>query len=112
MTLSVFGLSCCYNYSVVFMAASQVFTLPESVLEPACSREQHASSYKAAVDQHIQTEVTQIHSEPAVEESQDAVSRLSLQASTYKPEHKLALEGLLSSVKTLTAKQDMLHTLR
>ncbi|MCI4393219.1 hypothetical protein PGIGA_G00154840 [Pangasianodon gigas] len=90
----------------------QVFTLPESVLEPVYSREQPGSSYKAAVDQHIRTEVTRGHGEPAVEETQDAVGRLSLQASTYKPEHKLALEGLFSSLKTLTAKQDMLQILR
>lgn len=91
---------------------SQVFTLPESVLEPVYSREQPGSNYKAAVDQHIRTEVTRGHREPAVEESQDAVGRLSLQTSTYKPEHKLALEELFSSLKTLTAKQDLLHTLR
>ncbi|KAK3509915.1 hypothetical protein QTP70_019394, partial [Hemibagrus guttatus] len=92
----------------------QVFTLPESVLKPVCSREQPSSSasYKAAVDQHIRREVTRGQGEPAVEESQDALGRLHLQASTYKPEHRLALEGLFSSLKTLTAKQDMLHTLR
>lgn len=102
------GLSCPHSCSVVFTAVSQVFTLPASVLEPACSREQPGSSYKAAVDQHIRTEVTRGHGELAA----DAVSRLSLQASTCKPEHKVALEELFSSLKTLTAKQDMLHTLR
>ncbi|XP_026802552.3 cytoplasmic tRNA 2-thiolation protein 2 [Pangasianodon hypophthalmus] len=90
----------------------QVFTLPESVLEPVYSHEQPGSSYKAAVDQHIRTEVTRGHGEPAVEETQDAVGQLSLQACTYKPEHRLALEGLFSSLKTLTAKQDMLQILR
>lgn len=96
------------------MDVSQVFTLPESVLEPVGSREQPSSSasYKAAVDQHIRSEVTRAQGEPAVEESQDALGRLHLQASSYKPEHRLALEELFSSLKTLTAKQDMLHTLR
>lgn len=96
----------------MFVAVSQVFTLPESVLEPVYRREQPGSSYKAAVDQHIQSEVTQGHGKPTVEESQGALGQLSLQASTYKLEHKLALEGLFSTLKTLTAKQDMLHTLR
>ncbi|KAF7687911.1 cytoplasmic tRNA 2-thiolation protein 2 [Silurus meridionalis] len=90
----------------------QIFTLPESVLESVCSREQVGSSYKAAVDQHIRTELIWAHEEPPLEESQDAVAQLSLQASTYKPEHTLALEELFSSLKTLTAKQDMLNTLR
>lgn len=113
----------CYYFSCVWVGAaltaaascrvaSQVFTLPRSVLEPACSREQPGSSYKAAVDQHVRTEVTWGRGEPAEEESQDAVSRLSLQALLCDPEHRLALEGLFSSLKTLTAKQDMLHTLR
>ncbi|XP_026988805.1 cytoplasmic tRNA 2-thiolation protein 2 [Tachysurus fulvidraco] len=92
----------------------QVFTLPDSVLEPVCGREQPCSStsYKAAVDQHIRREVTRCHGEAAVEESKDALGRLCLQTFAYKPEHKLALEGLFSSLKTLTAKLDMLHTLR
>lgn len=96
------------------MDVSQVFTLPESVLEPVGSCEQPSSSasYKAAVDQHIRSEVTRAQGESAVEESQDALGRLHLQASAYKPEHRLALEELFSSLKTLTAKQDMLHTLR
>lgn len=100
----------------MFLSVSQVFTLPESVLKPVYKCEQpcssSSSSYKAAVDQHIRNEATRANEEPAVEESRDALARLNLQASTYNPEHKLALEGLFSSIKTLTAKQDMLHTLR
>ncbi|KAI5619767.1 cytoplasmic tRNA 2-thiolation protein 2 [Silurus asotus] len=99
-----------FSYHIVPL--EQIFTLPESVLKSVCSREQVGSSYKAAVDQHIRTELTRAHEEPSLEESQDAVARLSLQASTYKPEHTLALEELFSSLKTLTAKQDMLNTLR
>ncbi|TSK20075.1 Cytoplasmic tRNA 2-thiolation protein 2 [Bagarius yarrelli] len=92
----------------------EVFTLPESILESVCSQEQPCSSfsYKAAVDQHIRTEMSRGHGKSAVEQSEEALSRLSLQTSTITPEHKLALEGLFSSLKTLTAKQDMLHTLR
>ncbi|KAF5895559.1 cytoplasmic tRNA 2-thiolation protein 2-like [Clarias magur] len=99
-----------FQYHIIPL--EQVFTLPESILEPVRSREQPSFDYKAAVDRHIQTELTRSRGTSGVEESQDAMGRLNLQTSTYKPEHKPALEELFSSLKTLTAKQDMLHTLR
>ncbi|KAL7830938.1 hypothetical protein SRHO_G00304400 [Serrasalmus rhombeus] len=91
----------------------QVFGLPDSVLEPvSCSPEGSGLSYKAAVVQYIQqNEVKQRHSESAGEEAQDAMARLSVH-SQYGPEHRQALERLFSSLKTLTAKEDMLQTLR
>ncbi|XP_036440318.1 cytoplasmic tRNA 2-thiolation protein 2 [Colossoma macropomum] len=100
-----------FPYHVVPL--EQVFSLPDSVLQPvSCGPERSGLSYKAAVDQYIQqSEVKQRHSESAGEEAQDAMARLSVH-SQYGPEHRQALERLFSSLKTLTAKEDMLQTLR
>ena len=83
------------------------------MLEPvSCGLERTCLSYKAAGDQYIQqSEVKQRHGESAGEEAQDAMARLSVH-SKYGPEHRQALERLFSSLKTLTAKEDMLQTLR
>ncbi|CAM4532551.1 hypothetical protein PO909_023204 [Leuciscus waleckii] len=86
----------------------QVFGLPSSVLVPVTSDpDQSNPSYKHAVDQYIREE-----QKLTVEDKTSAVARLSLEDSAYPPEHKLALESLFSSLNTLTAKEDMLHTLR
>ncbi|XP_072527107.1 cytoplasmic tRNA 2-thiolation protein 2 isoform X2 [Salminus brasiliensis] len=97
-----------------YMASlEQVFGLPGSVLEPVSgSAQRPGCSYKAAVDQYIQQrEGKQKHEEAAVEEAQDALTRLGVH-SQHSPEHRVALERLFSSLKTLTAKEDMLQTLR
>ncbi|XP_026863156.2 cytoplasmic tRNA 2-thiolation protein 2 [Electrophorus electricus] len=101
-----------FPYHIVSL--EQVFSLPNSVLEPvSCGPERPGSSYKAAVDQYLQQkEVNQRQGQLATEEAQDAVAHLSVQASQVSPEHKQALEKLFSSLKTLTARQDMLQTLR
>uniref|UniRef100_A0A4W4GZ13 Cytoplasmic tRNA 2-thiolation protein 2 n=1 Tax=Electrophorus electricus TaxID=8005 RepID=A0A4W4GZ13_ELEEL len=100
-----------FPYHIVSL--EQVFSLPNSVLEPvSCGPERPGSSYKAAVDQYLQQkEVNQRQGQLATEEAQDAVAHLSVQASQVSPEHKQALEKLFSSLKTLTARQDMLQTL-
>ncbi|XP_051565199.1 cytoplasmic tRNA 2-thiolation protein 2 isoform X2 [Myxocyprinus asiaticus] len=83
-----------------------VFSLPTSVLVPLSSDpDQSNPSYKLAVDQYIKQDL-------AEEAAAGAVSQLSIQDSVYSPEHKLALERLFASLKTLTAKEDMLQTLR
>ncbi|XP_062845955.1 cytoplasmic tRNA 2-thiolation protein 2 isoform X2 [Trichomycterus rosablanca] len=97
-----------FPYHVVSL--EQVFTLPPSVLESVRGGEKPSSDYKAAVDRHIRAERQQGRAEPPVEESRGARGRLG--TSAYTPEHRVALEGLFSSVKTQTAKEDLLHTLR
>ncbi|XP_067308043.1 cytoplasmic tRNA 2-thiolation protein 2 [Pseudorasbora parva] len=83
----------------------QVFGLPTSVLVPGVSDpDQSNPSYKQAVDQFIRDRQKL---------NEEEVARLSVEDSVlYSPEHNLALERLFSSLKTLTAKEDMLQTLR
>ncbi|KAK7175693.1 hypothetical protein R3I93_000072 [Phoxinus phoxinus] len=84
----------------------QVFVLPSSVLVPVTPDPDPSSpSYKHAVDQYIREHKLAEEDEPS------AAARLRVEDS-YPPEHKLALESLFSSLNTLTAKEDMLHTLR
>ncbi|RXN17680.1 cytoplasmic tRNA 2-thiolation 2 isoform X1 [Labeo rohita] len=86
----------------------QVFSLPTSVLVPGTSDPDPSNpSYKQAVDQYIKEKQTLTDENVA-----SAVAKLSIEDSSYSPEHKLALERLFSSLKTLTAKEDMLQTLR
>lgn len=82
----------------------QVLHLPNSVLVPVPSpAAQPASAYKAAVDHFIQTDTShtvssETHADPSMKHIQDSDTRL--------------LQRLLDSAKTLTAKEDLLHTLR
>lgn len=64
-------------------------------------------SYKQDVDQYIKENQTLTE-----ENAASAVAQLSIEDSAYSAEHKLALERLFSSLKTLTTKEDMLQTLR
>jgi cytoplasmic tRNA 2-thiolation protein 2 len=98
----------------------QVLSLPSSVLEAGSSateKPQTGSSYKAAVDQFIQTKKNQ-HPDLFVENAQSHLSSLSMHevengvTSPITPEHTQALQKLFASVRTLTAKEDLLHTLR
>nr|XP_055072554.1 cytoplasmic tRNA 2-thiolation protein 2 [Misgurnus anguillicaudatus] len=85
----------------------QVFSLPTSVLMPVTSDpERFDPSYKEAVDQYIR-EKRQV-----TEASVSAVSQLSIEEFICSPEHTESLQRLFSSIKTLTAKEDMLQTLR
>ncbi|CDQ71158.1 unnamed protein product [Oncorhynchus mykiss] len=107
-----------YHYHIVHL--EQVLSLPSSVLEAGSSateKPQTGSSYKAAVDQFIQTKKNQ-HPNFSVENAQSHLSSLSMQkvengvTSPITPEHTQALQRLFASVRTLTAKEDLLHTLR
>ncbi|XP_066509197.1 cytoplasmic tRNA 2-thiolation protein 2 [Hoplias malabaricus] len=100
-----------FPYFVVSL--EQVFSLPDSVLEPVYGGPEGSDlSYKAAVDQYIQqNKVKQRAQDSAIREAHEAIDRHSVQ-SQCSPDHRLALERLFSSLKTLTAKEDMLQTLR
>ncbi|KAJ8271319.1 hypothetical protein COCON_G00101780 [Conger conger] len=105
----------------------QVFELPSSVLEAAASAPQRPDgSYKAAVDQFLQSAKARGSSspgeggpdgDPAVREAQVRLSRLETRDAPNGPARlglgrSEDLGRLLSSVRTLTAKEDMLQTLR
>ncbi|XP_071401442.1 cytoplasmic tRNA 2-thiolation protein 2 [Centroberyx affinis] len=82
----------------------QVLHLPSSVLEAASSSpDRPADTYKAAVDRFIQTGPGHRVSP----EEQPDLSGLSIQES-----HTQSLQRLFGSVKTLTAREDLLQTLR
>ncbi|XP_031665592.1 cytoplasmic tRNA 2-thiolation protein 2 isoform X2 [Oncorhynchus kisutch] len=107
-----------YHYHIVHL--EQVLSLPSSVLEAGSSateKPQTGSSYKAAVDQFIQTKKNQ-HPDLSLENAQSHLSSLSMHevengvTSPITPEHTQALQKLFASVRTLTAKEDLLHTLR
>ncbi|KAL0188059.1 hypothetical protein M9458_015158, partial [Cirrhinus mrigala] len=84
-----------------------VFSLPTSVLVPGTSDPDLSNpSYKQAVDQYIKEKQKLTEENVA-----SGVAQLSIEDSAHSPEHKLALERLFSSLKTLTAKEDMLQTL-
>lgn len=59
-------------------------------------------SYKVAVDEFIREK----------QEVMSGVDQLSLDDSVCSPEHTRSLYRLFTSIKTLTAKEDMLHTLK
>lgn len=93
------------GFPYFIVSLEQVFSLPSSVLVPGTSDPDPSNpGYKQAVDQYIKEKQTLTEENVA-----SAVAQLSLEDS---PEHKLALERLFSSLKTLTAKEDMLQTLR
>lgn len=86
----------------------KVFSLPTSVLVPGTFDPDPSNPcYKQAVDKYLK-EKQKLREEEAV----CAVAQLNLEDSAYLPEHKLALQRLFSSLKTLSAKQEMLQTLR
>uniref|UniRef100_A0A671LFE3 Cytoplasmic tRNA 2-thiolation protein 2 n=1 Tax=Sinocyclocheilus anshuiensis TaxID=1608454 RepID=A0A671LFE3_9TELE len=96
------------GFTYFIVSLEQVFSLPTSVLVPGTSDPDPSNpSYKQAVDQYIKEKQTLTEENVA-----SAVAQLNIEDSAYSPEHKLALERLFSSMKTLTAKEDMLQTLR
>ncbi|XP_016101355.1 cytoplasmic tRNA 2-thiolation protein 2-like [Sinocyclocheilus grahami] len=95
------------GFTYFIVSLEQVFSLPTSVLVPGTSDPDPSNpSYKQAVDQYIKEKQTLTEENVA-----SAVAQLSIADSAYSPERKLALERLFSSMKTLTAKEDMLQTL-
>ncbi|KAG5849332.1 hypothetical protein ANANG_G00109090 [Anguilla anguilla] len=119
------------GYPFHIVRLEQVFDLPTSVLgavPPAPQRPE--SGYKAAVDQFIQNDRARAscspgegggerdgERDPAVWDAQVRLSRLETRDApdgTPPPvvRHGEDLERLFSSVRTLTAKEDMLQTLR
>ncbi|XP_035273354.1 cytoplasmic tRNA 2-thiolation protein 2 [Anguilla anguilla] len=119
------------GYPFHIVRLEQVFDLPTSVLEavpPAPQRPE--SGYKAAVDQFIQNDRARGscspgegggeragERDPAVWDAQVGLSRLETRDApdgTPPPvvRHGEDLERLFSSMRTLTAKEDMLQTLR
>lgn len=97
----------------------EVFNLPTSVLKAtSAGPDPSASSYKTAVDQFIQNGAT--ISEPRnSEQSSSLVHKMSQlltddHSLSAEPtmEQTRSLESLFASVKTLTAKEDLLQTLR
>ncbi|XP_053188475.1 cytoplasmic tRNA 2-thiolation protein 2 isoform X2 [Scomber japonicus] len=82
----------------------QVLHLPSSVVVTAPSpSERPASSYKAAVDHFIQTDSSRC----LTAQTQDESSPPDIQES-----HTHLLQQLIGSAKTLTAREDLLNTLR
>ncbi|XP_029926852.1 cytoplasmic tRNA 2-thiolation protein 2 isoform X2 [Myripristis murdjan] len=82
----------------------EVFDLPSSVLEESSpSSEQPDITYKAAVDHFIQTN-RNCYLSP---EKQADLTGLNIQES-----HTHSLQQIFGSIKTLTAKEDLLQTLR
>ncbi|KAG5269958.1 hypothetical protein AALO_G00187050 [Alosa alosa] len=107
-----------FPYHIV--ALEEVFTLPTSVLEAVSAiSESSASSYKTAVDQFIQNggDSVGLRTQEPDSSLADAVAQLRThdgQPSSCIPpaDQSQALERLFASVKTLTAKEDLLQTLR
>ncbi|KAG9352493.1 hypothetical protein JZ751_020907 [Albula glossodonta] len=112
-----------YPFHIVHL--EQVFDLPISVLEAVSSAPQRPEgSYKAVVEQFIQNARVkgscspgEGHMDPAVLDAQIQLSHLDTQdlANGTPPpslQHQQDLERLFASVRTLTAKEDMLQTLR
>uniref|UniRef100_A0A8C1LAB7 Cytoplasmic tRNA 2-thiolation protein 2 n=1 Tax=Cyprinus carpio TaxID=7962 RepID=A0A8C1LAB7_CYPCA len=96
------------GFPYFIVSLEQVFSLPTSVLVPGTSDPDPSNlSYKQAVDQYVKEKQTLTEENVA-----SAVAQLSIGDSVYSHKHKLALERLFSSLKTLTAKEDMLQTLR
>ncbi|XP_010879623.1 cytoplasmic tRNA 2-thiolation protein 2 isoform X2 [Esox lucius] len=107
-----------YPYHIVYL--EQALNLPSSVLEvgsSATEKLQTGPSYKAAVDQFIQTNQN-LHPDLFLENAWSHLSSLSMQevqnglSNPITPENTQALQRLFASVRTLTAKEDLLQTLR
>ncbi|KAJ3610651.1 hypothetical protein NHX12_022743 [Muraenolepis orangiensis] len=86
-----------------------VLNLPSSILEPVhVATDEPAGSYKVAVDHFMQTD-------PGPNTQVD-LSELSLQADGPQPIDQSSqtqqFQEMFSTVQTLTAKEDLLHTLR
>lgn len=85
-------------------SSSQVLDLPSSVVMKAPSpSERPASAYKAAVDNFIQTD----SSSCLTPQEQEKTTLPDVQES-----HTQLLQQLIGSAKTLTAREDLLNTLR
>ncbi|KAJ7986064.1 hypothetical protein DPEC_G00346930 [Dallia pectoralis] len=97
------------NYPYHMVCLEQALDLPVSVLEEGSSasdKPQTGPSYKAAVDKFIQANPNQ-NPELFLENAQIHLSSLSMQEIQTE-----ALQRLFASVRTLTAKEDLLQTLR
>ncbi|XP_062327898.1 cytoplasmic tRNA 2-thiolation protein 2 isoform X1 [Osmerus eperlanus] len=105
------------GYPYYIVPLEQVLSLPMSVLEvgtPATDRA--GGSYKAGVDQYIQNQ----HQSPGPAHPQVDLSHLNLKdgkirdpaLATPDSAQSQALQRLFASIKTLTAREDMLQTLR
>ncbi|XP_008320706.1 cytoplasmic tRNA 2-thiolation protein 2 isoform X1 [Cynoglossus semilaevis] len=93
------------GYPFHIVPLEQVLDLPSSTIltAPSASQPAHTGAYKTAVDQFIQHEISssaarEVQEETDVYESQEP--------------HTQALQKLIGSAKTLTAKQDLVNTLR
>ncbi|XP_068941664.1 cytoplasmic tRNA 2-thiolation protein 2 [Petaurus breviceps papuanus] len=117
-----------FPYHIVFL--EEVFNLPTSVLQPVSQGPRGSdNTYKEAVDGFIQQQQQQRLPEDrgrgavlSDEQIQERLRQLSTQdpggqgevagASLPRPAQTLALMTLFSSVKTLTAREELLQTLR
>ena len=90
----------------------QVLNLPPSVLEPVhLATDDPASSYKVAVDHFMQS--SPVHTvDPRVDRSELGVPTDGTHPQLIDEAQTQTLQELFSRVKTLTAKEDLLHTLR
>ena len=90
----------------------QVLNLPPSVLEPVhLATDDPASSYKVAVDHFMQS--SPVHSvDPRVDRSELGVLTDGTHPQLIDEAQTQTLQELFTRVKTLTAKEDLLHTLR
>ncbi|KAJ8247332.1 hypothetical protein GJAV_G00245090 [Gymnothorax javanicus] len=111
------------GYPFHIVCLEQVFDLPSSVLEAAAAPPQRPEgSYKAAVDQFIQNNKTAglcsaSEESQSVGDAQDRLARLQTgDAPNGTPplavQNREQLQALFSSVRSLTAKEDMVRTLR
>uniref|UniRef100_A0A673WGG4 Cytoplasmic tRNA 2-thiolation protein 2 n=1 Tax=Salmo trutta TaxID=8032 RepID=A0A673WGG4_SALTR len=104
-----------YHYHIVHL---EQVSCQEMVLEAGSSateKPQTGSSYKAAVDHFIQTRKNQNQHPDLSVENVQSLRMQEVQSggtSPITPEHTQALQRLFASVRTLTAKEDLLHTLR
>ncbi|XP_033896271.3 cytoplasmic tRNA 2-thiolation protein 2-like [Acipenser ruthenus] len=117
-----------FPFYVVHLEA--VFSLPSSVLQCASSAlDRQNESYKEAVDGFIQsacsetqretgqgsnsyTEVQTLLSELSTQEWSGEVGIVTNKSQPFTPEQTEAVRTLLASVKTLTAREELLKTLR
>uniref|UniRef100_A0A3P9NL29 Cytoplasmic tRNA 2-thiolation protein 2 n=1 Tax=Poecilia reticulata TaxID=8081 RepID=A0A3P9NL29_POERE len=92
------------GFPFYILPLEQVLDLPGSVLTPSPLSDQPGSAYKAAVDLFLQRGDS---SSDGKAEEQECVSLPAVQES-----HTWLLQQLIGSAQTLTAKQDLLNTLR
>ncbi|XP_027863661.1 cytoplasmic tRNA 2-thiolation protein 2 isoform X1 [Xiphophorus couchianus] len=92
------------GFPFYILPLEQVLDLPGSVLTPSPSSDQPGSGYKAAVDLFLQSGGS---GSDGKAEEQECVSPPAVQESYTR-----LLQQLIGSAQTLTAKQDLLNTLR